>query len=228
MSGVFLRLVTRRSILVYMKLTKFEHACFTLEKDGQSLVFDPGNWSQDFTAPEHTVAIILSHEHADHFEPQLLNDSISKNPNAVVVAPIEMADKLAGLPVKEVTPGETLTIGPFDLEFFGGHHAVIHPSLMSVANIGVLVNESFYYPGDSFAKPDVPVKTLALPVTAPWLKVSESIDFMLEVQPGFTFPVHDHIASPDGKTLVDHLISNFAEQNGIRYQRVSRSIELAD
>jgi len=210
-----------------MKLTKFEHACFTLETDNQSLVFDPGNWSQDFTAPENTVAIILTHEHADHFEPQLLNDIISKNPTAVVVAPREMAEKLTGLPVKEAAPGEMLTIGPFNLEFFGGHHAIIHPSLTSVANVGVLVNGFFYYPGDSFAKPDAPIKVLALPVTAPWLKISESIDFMLETQPEFAFPVHDHIASPDGKLLVDRLLNGFAEQNSIHYQRVSNPIELA-
>lgn len=30
-----------------MKLKKFEHACFTLESDGQALLFDPGNYTSD-------------------------------------------------------------------------------------------------------------------------------------------------------------------------------------
>lgn len=209
-----------------MKLTKFGHACFTLEKNGQVLVFDPGNWSNDFVVPGNVAAVVLTHEHADHFDKDLLRRIIDKNPSTVILAPIEMTEQLSGFPSQGVAPGDITTVGPFNLEFFGGQHAVIHPSLSSVVNVGVLVNATFYYPGDSFALPGVPVKTLALPVTAPWLKISESIDFMLAVKPAIAFPVHDHIASAGGKALVDKILGGFGETRGIRYQRISSSIEI--
>lgn len=209
-----------------MKLTKFRHACFTLEKDNQTLVFDPGNWSTDFITPSNVAAILLTHEHADHFDKELLQGIIDKNRDAVIIAPREMAEKLTGFNVQGVAPGDTIAVGPFTLQFFGGEHAAIHPDIASVVNVGVLVNGSFYYPGDSFALPNVPVKTLALPVTAPWLKISEPIDFMLAVKPQLAFPVHDHIASDDGKALIDRIIGSFAEKHGIRYQRITDPIAI--
>lgn len=209
-----------------MKLTKFIHSCFMLEQNNQSLVFDPGNWSTDFTAPDTVAAIILTHEHADHFDKDLLQGILDKNQDAVIIAPREMAEKLMSFNVQSVAPGDTVAVGPFILQFFGGEHAAIHPDIASVVNVGVLVNGSFYYPGDSFALPGLPVTTLALPVTAPWLKISEPIDFMLAVKPQLAFPVHDHIASNDGKALVDRIIGGFAEKNGIRYERISDSIAI--
>lgn len=198
-----------------------------LENDNQALIVDPGNWSTDLVIPNNVTAVILTHEHADHFDKILLRQIIDKNPNAVILAPHEMAEQLPDFPSQGVAPGGSTTIGPFSLQFFGGKHAIIHPALGSVVNVGVLVNGTFYYPGDSFALPGVPVKTLALPVTAPWLKISESIDFMLAAKPDLAFPVHDHIASDDGKALVDRILGGFAEKSGIRYQRIHGSIDLA-
>lgn len=209
-----------------MKLTKLEHSCFTLETANQTLVFDPGNWSTDFVAPNNVVAIILTHEHADHFDKDLLQSIIDKSQGTTIVAPYEMAEKLTGFAVQGVAPGDNITVGSFALRFFGGEHAAIHPDIASVVNVGVLVNGSFYYPGDSFTLPGLPVTTLALPVTAPWLKISEPIDFMLAVKPQLAFPVHDHIASDDGKALVDRIIGGFAEKHGIRYQRITDPIAI--
>lgn len=209
-----------------MKLTKFEHSCFTLEKEGQALVFDPGVWSTDFTTSSDVAAVILTHEHADHFDKPLLQKIIDANPQAVILAPTEMAERLPNLASQAIAPGDAKTIGPFNLEFFGGQHAAIHPAIPRVVNVGVLVDDTFYYPGDSFELPNKQIKALALPVTAPWLKVSEPIDFMLKLEPTLVFPVHDHIASDDGKALVDSLIGGFAEKNGILYQRITGSVEI--
>lgn len=209
-----------------MKLTKFKHSCFILESDGQSLVFDPGNWSTDFVDPGNISVIMLTHEHGDHFDKDLLQKIINSNREAVIVAPHEMAEKLAGFSTKGVSPGDSVAIGAFKLSFYGGEHAPIHPEIQSVVNVGVLVNDSLYYPGDSFALPGKEIKALALPVTAPWLKISEPIDFMVAAKPRFAFPVHDHIASSDGKALVDRIIGRFADKHGINYQRIDGSVDI--
>jgi len=157
-----------------MKLTKYEHACFTLETAGEVLVVDPGSFTDDFVVTDNIAAIVVTHEHADHFDPDKLAAIYAKNPNAVFVSLPAIVDKLPGHKSHAVRPGDKVDIGPFRLRFFGGKHALIHVSLPLIDNLGVLINDTVYYPGDSFTLPNTPVDVLALPVGAPWLKLSET------------------------------------------------------
>ena len=116
--------------------------------------------------------------------------------------------------------GQTLNVGPFNLEFFGGEHATIHPDIPVVGNIGVMINDSLYYPGDSFSVPTKPVKILALPVSAPWMKISDMIDFLRAIKPVLAFPTHDAILSDSGMLLADSLAIRFAELVGTDYKRI--------
>jgi len=210
-----------------MKLTKFEHACFTVEKDGKMLIVDPGAWTSDLGSPENVVAIVVTHNHQDHFDPNALGALIAHNPDAIIYAPKDVTEQLGeALPNKIVAPGETVEIAPFSLEFFGGEHAVIHPDMPVPMNVGVLIDEKLYYPGDSFVIPGKPVDVLALPVTAPWLKIQEAFDFLTEVKPRLVFPTHDAIASDAGKQLPDRMVPVFTEKIGATYQRLTEPIEI--
>ena len=106
-------------------------------------------------------------------------------------------------------------VEPFTLEFFGKEHAVIHPSIPVIDNVGVLVNGSLYYPGDSFTVPEgIDVNTLATPASAPWLKVSEVMDFVTAVAPKRSFPTHDMLLSQVGRNLYYDRIKGSTEQGG--------------
>mgnify|MGYP001159250595 CR=1 FL=1 len=203
-----------------MKLTKYTHACFVLEKEGATLVVDPGKWSSDFIIPSTVAAVVITHEHPDHFDIDKLRRVIAENPNALVVAHPSITAQVADLPTRGVDVGESISVGPFTLKFFGGQHAVIHPSFPRVANLGVMVDERLYYPGDSFVLPDMPVDTLLLPISAPWLKVSEVLDFVAQVKSRQYIPTHDAILSDTGKALLDRIVSGGAEATGSTYQRL--------
>lgn len=209
-----------------MKLTKYEHACFTLEKDGQLVVFDPGSFATDFLAPEHVVGVVITHEHNDHFDHDQLAAIVDKNPNAMIIGPQAVTDKVEVFTTKTVAAGDTLDIGPFHLAFFGGKHALIHSSMAPVANVGVMVNELLYYPGDSFTLPAPAVDTLALPAAAPWMKMSEAMDFLTAIRPRFAFPTHDAILSEAGKEMADMLFGNLAKRNSIDYKRLDGTLEI--
>jgi L-ascorbate metabolism protein UlaG (beta-lactamase superfamily) len=210
-----------------MRLTKYEHACFTLEKDGKLLVVDPGVWTTDLASPENIVGIVVTHEHPDHFDVNALGALIAHNPDAVIYAHENITRQFGdALPHKAVSAGEIVTAGPFALEFFGGEHATIHPNIPVVANLGVMIDQAMYYPGDSFTKPNKPVKVLALTVTAPWLKISEVMDFLTDVKPELAFPTHDAIASDAGKSLPDRMLPSVAESYGGKYQRLNSPIEV--
>jgi L-ascorbate metabolism protein UlaG (beta-lactamase superfamily) len=209
-----------------MKLQKYEHACFTIELNGEILVVDPGVFSSDFIAPEYVVAVVITHIHPDHLDTEHISSIVAKNPNAIIYGPAEVIDALALANKTAVTNGEVVTVGAFTLEFFGQAHHLIHPTLPLAQNVGVLINDLLYYPGDSFTLPDRTIDTLALPVAAPWLQIGEAIDFLLAVKPRLAFPTHDAIYSDVGKHLVDTMLSGIAEKNGIDYCRVQGELEL--
>jgi len=210
-----------------MILTKYEHACFTVEKDGKLLVVDPGVWTTDLPALESVVAIVVTHEHPDHFDVNALGAIIGHNPDARIYAHENITRQFGDtLPATAVVAGEGIEAGPFKLEFYGGEHAVIHPDMPVVANLGVMVNGKIYYPGDSFTLPERPVDVLALPTAAPWLKISETFDFLMNVKPRLAFPTHDAISSDVGKQLPDRMVPMFAEKVGTTYQRLHEPIEI--
>lgn len=209
-----------------MKLTKYEHACFTVEKDGQVLVVDPGNYSDDFIAPDHVVAVVITHQHPDHFDPEHLEEIFAKNDDMLVLGPADVIDKVEIEHTKSVNPGEKVTVGPFDLEFFGGVHALIDESLPRPQNLGVMINDLLFYSGDSLELPDRPVDTLALPISAPWLKISEVIAFLTNVRPRLALPTHDAILSQKGQELVDGMLATAASAHDIDYQRLDQPVEI--
>jgi L-ascorbate metabolism protein UlaG (beta-lactamase superfamily) len=188
----------------YMKITKYEHACVVIEDQGKKLIIDPGSWTEDFGGTENIAAAVITHIHADHFNPTNITAIAQANPNVQIFATEEVAHELATLPIAAVSGGRTSMVAPFKLQFFGEQHAVIHESMPRNQNVGVLVNDNFYYPGDSFVAPGVPVQTLALPVSAPWLKASEMMDFFNEVKPQICFPTHNALLSDKGQALIDN------------------------
>ena len=200
-----------------MKLTKYEHACFTVEKDGEILVVDPGGYTTDFIAPEGVVAVVITHIHGDHFDRDLLDSIIDKNPGALIIGPEDVVKQIETFETRPVDASDSVEVGGFNLEFFGGQHAVIHPSLPIAQNVGVMINDLIYYPGDSFATPDGrPVDTLALPVAGPWMKISEAIDFALAVKPRFMFPTHDAVLSDVGRALPDGTVPKLVPESDYR------------
>lgn len=209
-----------------MQLTKFKHACFTVTKDTKTIVVDPGSFSTDFVPPDNVVATIITHAHGDHLDEEKLQAIAERSPDMVVIAHESIAAKLKNNKTRSVTPGDTIELEGFTLTFTGGQHATIYPNIPPLANLGIHINQSLYYPGDSFTPPTAAVKVLALPAAAPWMKARESIDFLLSVQPEIAFPTHDAILSSEGKEIYDRLYESVAGQHGITYQRISTPIEL--
>lgn len=208
-----------------MKLTKYEHACFTLEKEGKILIVDPGEWTRDLVHLEDIVGIVITHGHPDHVDTSALEAFVARNPQATIYAHMSVIEQLSSdLPTQTIAAGESVDVNPFKLEIFGSEHAVIHADIPVIANIGLLIDESLYYPGDSFVAPGKAVSTLALPVSAPWLKIAEVIDFARLIDAGLIFPTHDAILSDTGKAVVDRIIS--AQVPNSRYIRLQEPLEV--
>ena len=197
-----------------MKVTKYEHATLVVSSADRNLVIDPGSF---LTPPDfaNTVAVVITHEHADHWTEDNLRRILEISPAARIFGPQGVADAAAAFDVQVVRAGDTVTVEPFTLRFFGEKHNVIHSSIPVPDNVGVLVNDDLYYPGDSYTVPDgVEVGTLAAPVGAPWLKIGEAMDYVLAVRPKRAFFAHDMTLSVAGKTMHADRLKWATEQNG--------------
>ena len=62
------------------------------------------------------------------------------------------------------------------------------------------------------------VETLFVPVSAPWLKISESIEFVRAVGPRRAYALHDSLLSDNGLTLTDALMT---ARSGAEYARLA-------
>ena len=209
-----------------MKVTKYKHACLVIENEGKALVIDPGDQSTDFVVPKNVVAVVITHEHPDHLDTDKLQQIASENSDVVMLAHADVASALTLAKTQDVTNGSTVDVGPFHLEFFGEKHAQIHSSIPLVANIGVMVNDKLYYPGDSYTQPNKPVKFLALPLSGPWLKLGDAVDFLLVVNPERAFSTHDvHLSEPAIK-LTDFLVPMLTKNTTIQYFRATEPFEV--
>lgn len=198
-----------------MRVTKFEHAALTVHETGKTLIIDPGSFTNPLDDLGEVVAIVLTHEHPDHWTTDHLDRILKMHPGTPIYGPSGVATAAAGYQITTVRPGDTISVEPFTLRFFGGDHAVIHESIPGVDNLGVFVNEELYYPGDSYTLPDgAPIALLAAPVGAPWLKIGDAMDFVLAAKPRRAFATHDMTLSVIGRTMHRARLAWATEQNG--------------
>ncbi|CAM5663100.1 MBL fold metallo-hydrolase [Streptomyces spiroverticillatus] len=193
-----------------IELTKKSHACVRLEKDGRTLVLDPGAFSEA-DAALGADAILVTHEHADHFSEPHLRAALEADPAAEIWTLRSVAEKIsAAFPgrVHTVGHGDTFSAAGFDVQVHGELHAVIHPDLPRVTNVGFLVDGSVFHPGDALTVPDQAVETLLVPVMAPWNKVSEVIDYVREVKPRHAYDIHDALLTDLALPLYGQHIGN--------------------
>ncbi len=186
-----------------MQLIKYTHACVRLEHGENTLLIDPGTWAEDaaFVGTDH---ILITHEHADHVDPNRIAVAASENPKLRVYAPETVASTLAedGINTTTVNVGDTFNAGGFDVRAVGGKHALIYNGIPDCTNIGYVI-EGIYHPGDSFFVPSDPVETLLVPTAAPWFSLASCIDFVRAIKPKRAFSIHDAMLSPRGEMGID-------------------------
>ncbi|MFF3204032.1 MBL fold metallo-hydrolase [Streptomyces sp. NPDC002962] len=205
-----------------MQLTKHAHACVTLEKDDTRLVIDPGAFTPDAAeAVSRAHAVLITHEHFDHFDEKLVAAALEARPELQVYGTAAVAAALGSRNgrVHVVTAGDTLTVGSLTATVHGHRHALIHADIPCPDNVGYLVDDgALYHPGDSYFAPDAPVRTLLLPTSGPWTKLGEAADFVRAVKPERIIQIHELMLSDLGQQSTAHLLG----ENGLTGTPISR------
>jgi L-ascorbate metabolism protein UlaG (beta-lactamase superfamily) len=190
-----------------MRLTKLGHACVRFEKDGAVLVIDPGAFSGD-DALTGANAVLITHEHFDHIVPDSLRAALDADPGLQLWSTAAVAGQFPGRAdrVHVVDHGDTFTAAGFDVHAYGSEHAVLHQDIPMIANVGFMIDGEVFHPGDALTVPEDPVGTLLLPASAPWLKLSEMIDYARTVDPRRGYTIHDALFSEIGLMVLGNFL----------------------
>jgi L-ascorbate metabolism protein UlaG (beta-lactamase superfamily) len=175
-----------------MRITKYGHACVEVEVNGVQILIDPGSYSE-MPDSENLDAILITHEHADHLALPQLKKLIENNTKAQVITHEEVGKLLTkeGVSYTEIEDGEEVFVKGVSVRSYGAKHAIMYEGVPICRNTGFMIANRFFYPGDSFYIPDTTVEILGLPVNAPWMKLSECIDYAKKVNPKVVIPLHD-------------------------------------
>ncbi|MCW2842013.1 MAG: Zn-dependent hydrolase [Aeromicrobium sp.] len=182
--------------MVPMQITRFGHAALLVEAADARILIDPGVFSSDETfALTSLDAIVLTHQHPDHIDVGRAPALLAGNPDAVLLADPESAASLEFGDWAENADGLETVVKGITIRGVGARHAVILPSIPRISNVGVLLDAAdeptLFHPGDTYEYEPQGVDVLALPLSAPWAKASETVDFVQRVSPTTLFPIHD-------------------------------------
>jgi len=188
-----------------LKLTKFAHACVRVEKDGKVLLVDPGSFSED-AAFEKADAILVTHEHQDHLD----IDRVAAL-DAPVYTNAGVAAQLTALGdrVHVVEGGQSFEAAGFSVSAYGKDHAVILPEWgVPCENIGFLIDDAVYHPGDSFTQPDRAVHTNLVPISGPWFSLPPAVDYARAVKAEQLVGIHNALLSPIGLNMFSRFLNS--------------------
>ncbi|WP_062988388.1 MBL fold metallo-hydrolase [Nocardia anaemiae] len=197
-----------------MRIAHFGHSCILVELHGKKVLFDPGTFSHGFEGITGLDAIAVTHQHPDHIDPSRIEALLDNNPNARLFSDPQTAQQ-RGEPWEAVHAGNAITLGDLQITGGGGRHAVIHPEIPVIDNTVFQLGTpddpaQLVHPGDSLWVPPVEVGVLAVPASAPWMRISEAVDYLRAVAPATAFPIHFGIIQPEAQGIYFGRLSEMA------------------
>ena len=211
-----------------MRLTKHGHSCITVhtEAAGQPrvLAIDPGILSDAAAALAGADAVLVTHGHPDHVDDDVLFAFLLGNPGVPAYGPADVVarwrerEEAAALAdrLHVVAPDEAFDVLGVPVRSVGGQHALIHPLLRTIDNVGYILDGSVYHPGDALIVPAGPadLEVVLVPAWAPWSKTSEVVDFIAAVRAKRAYGIHDAPLTGAGLGIIQGQLAGLGGRPG--------------
>ncbi len=208
-----------------MKITKLGHSCVLVETPDRVGLFDAGVWSDRelIDQIEHVDRIVYTHEHADHFDIDILKSLLAKFPNAHVVCNSAIQQRIEEAGVQVTIREETMCTQ----KFTSPHEDLPVPGAAAPSQNGYHFKDEYTHPGDSFSFA-VSKHVLAMPFIAPWGKTGDAIAKVIELKPKYVLPVHDWHYTDEAKVWLQGLLETSFKGTGIEVlpNKIGKVIEI--
>ncbi|MFA6094630.1 MAG: MBL fold metallo-hydrolase [Candidatus Paceibacterota bacterium] len=211
-----------------MKITKFGHCCLLVEVRGVRILTDPGSFSVGQDVVGKVNLVLITHEHQDHIHIDSLKNILSNNPQATIITNTAVGKLLEKENIAFVLleDGQKYNYEKLSIEGVGKDHAFMFQGIPVVQNTGFLIGGDLFYPGDAFPKISQKFSVLALPVSGPWMKLSEALEYAEMVKPKICFPVHDALLSQVGMNVTCRISKMVLEKSGIEFREIKIGEEM--
>lgn len=199
-----------------MKITKYVHACLLVEMPApvnRTALFDPGVMSEaalDVDQLQYLDDIIITHEHSDHFSPDLTQRLYARFPGVRVTATPAVVEQLSAAGINASSQPSN------GIAFFDSPHASVQPLWPQPQQNGVHYLDRLTHPGDSHEF-DHTMPVLALPVTAPWGSMMAAVNLALRLQPRYIIPIHDWHWRDEAREQAYANLEQFFAGKGIKF-----------
>jgi L-ascorbate metabolism protein UlaG (beta-lactamase superfamily) len=180
-----------------MKITKYAQSTFSVDFGEKKILIDPGKYNfldgkvnRDFFNDEGIDILLITHEHGDHFEPDIVQ-RIYNHSKPKIVAQEIVHNILHEMDIPSVCmkKGDKKSIEGITLEATYATH--------KVDTIGFIINDgirSIYHPGDTLYfegdKPKADILLVPIGGRGNVMEPKEAAIFTMEVSPKVVIPMH--------------------------------------
>lgn len=216
-----------------MRITKHWHSCLLVEEGNTRILIDPGEYSflpgrakpEDFTG---LTAILITHEHGDHADPQAIKKILHKNP-VPVYGNGEVKKKLAPFGIETILlEDHVIKIGGMQVEAISAEHGPLIED--TPPNNAYFIDNAFLVPGDSYDRPlkKIKARALALPILSPWAGMTGAFELMRCVEPKFVIPIHDGFVLDDAREGQQEMWAEVCTKEGVDFRSLKTPKEFLE
>ena len=198
-----------------MPITHLGLAAVLVEEDDRRILIDPGSFADGWHGTTDLDAILITHQHADHADPENLPALLDANPDAAVYVEPSVIDALGLERAVPLGADTSIDLGSVTVAAVGGLHAVIHRDIPQIGNVGLVFTAegepTFFHPGDSLTAVPAGIDVLGVPLLGPWAALKETVDFVRAVDAPRGFGIHDALLSERGHQLYSTMLGKLTE-----------------
>lgn len=196
-----------------MKVKKFPQSHLVLEKNGKTLIIDPGyiTFEKGFKVNDFqgVDVYLITHQHGDHLGPETIKEVVGEKiilGNSDVVAKLK---QIGVINIKELKNLEEIEIEGFkikavDLPHFQKEGTVMPP------NTGFLIDGVFFHPGDGDGQspgpngrkaPEIVSENAAVPIGGATITYDTALEFIEGIGAKVVIPIHYDVYKADPRRV---------------------------